>query len=206
MFTGIVQSTAKIAWLERSATFLRYAVALPSPFLAGLKIGASISVHGICQTVVRIEENLVYFDAIEETLKRTTLQNIHLNQEVNIERAAKFGDEIGGHMLSGHIIGTAEIAEITHPCAEQRILSLRCNPEWMKYLLPKGYVALNGASLTLVDTLPTGMFTVHLIPETLRQTTFAEATIGEKVNVEIDTLTQTIVATVERVIADGKLK
>src|SRR5688500_5200204 len=122
MFTGIVQTTATVTWVESSPNFLRYALSLAPEFLANLKIGASVSVHGICQTVVRVEGESVYFDAIEETLKRTTLKALSLHQKVNIERSAKFGDEIGGHLLSGHIMGTATIIAINQPSAEQQIV------------------------------------------------------------------------------------
>ncbi len=205
MFTGIVQSTVRVAWVEHTPQLARYALTVPSHLLHGLVIGASISVHGICQTVVSINENEIAFDAMEETLKRTTIKFLTQGQIVNFERAAKMSDEIGGHLLSGHIIGTASISNITVPSKEQRILTISCAPEWMKYILPKGYIALNGVSLTVVETDPKGSFTVHLIPETLRATTFGLASEGERINIEIDSQTQAIVDTVERVLAARNL-
>lgn len=206
MFTGIVQTIVPVAWVEHGAKLTRYALKVPSKYQENLSLGASISVHGVCQTVVSIENDFIAFDAMEETLKRTTISSFKQDQLVNFERAAKIGDEIGGHLLSGHIIGQATIGNIIAPSAEQRILTLHCAPEWMKYILPKGFIALNGASLTVVETDFRGSFNVHLIPETLRATTFGQAIEGEKVNIEIDPQTQAIVDTVERCTRQGFYK
>lgn len=114
-----------------------------------------------------------------------------------MERAAKFGDEIGGHLLSGHIFGMAQIDKIdlsSNNCA----IFFKCAPEWTQYLFPKGYVALNGVSLTLVDVDPKGLFSVHLIPETLKRTTFGSSRSGDWVNLEFDSQTQAIVDTLHR--------
>lgn len=204
MFTGIVQTKAKIKKISHSSSLTHYVIALASPSLRGLEIGASVSVQGICQTVVSIENDTVAFQAIQETLACTTLPFWKEGDWVNIERSLKMGDEIGGHLLSGHIIGVASIQSIEHPSKEQSIVTLKCDPKWMKYLLPKGYIALNGVSLTLGKTDPSGWFTVNLIPETRRITTFGDASIGDKVNIEIDSQTQTIVDTVERVLQSKK--
>ncbi len=205
MFTGIVQTTVKVAWVEHAPRLTRYALEVPRQYLEDLVPGASISVHGVCQTVVSIQGNQVSFDAMEETLKRTTIATLKQHQLVNFERAAKIGDEIGGHLLSGHIMGQAIISNIIAPTPEQRVLSIACSPAWMKYILGKGFIAINGASLTVGDTDVRGSFTVHLIPETLRITTFGQATEGESVNIEIDSQTQGIVDTVERVLATKNL-
>ena len=134
---------------------------------------------------------------IGETLQRTTLKQLGKGDFVNIERAARFGDEIGGHLLSGHIMGTAHIESIERT-AHNCVMWLRCSLEWGKYLFSKGYIALNGASLTLVDVeKATGLFSVHLIPETLRQTTLGAKKAGDLVNIEIDAQTQAIVETIE---------
>jgi len=200
MFTGLVQAIAHVAWIKSSSTLTRYALTFPPSLLSHLTQGASVSVHGVCQTVVSIEGEKVIFEAIEETLKRTTLSTLVVDQSVNIERCAKLGDEIGGHLLSGHVAGTAEICDIT-----QNIFTLRIESRWMKYFFSKGFIALNGASLTLVDVdRKKGVFSVHLIPETLRLTTFGKAKGGDKVNVEIDSQTQAIVETVERVLEEQK--
>ena len=195
MFTGIIQTTLPVAWVNHSPTLTRYALSIPPEHQKDLALGASISVNGVCQTVVEINNNEVVFEAIEETLKRTNIATFQADQLVNIERSAKIGDEIGGHLLSGHIIGTA-ILEAIH----NNILKISCPEAWIKMILPKGYIALNGASLTVVDSLEEGIFTVHLIPETLKRTTFGNIKVGDKINVEIDSQTQAIVETVESIL------
>lgn len=194
MFTGIIKAIAPILELHATAHLLRYTIAFPIEMLHKLEIGASVAVDGVCQTVVAIEQQKVSFEAIEETLLRTTLKNLSKGTRVNLERAAKFGEEIGGHLLSGHIACTASIENI-----ENNVITLKCSLEWIKYLFPKGFVALNGASLTLVSVLPEeGLFTVHLIPETLKRTTWGDKSEGDLVNLEVDSLTQAVVETVAR--------
>lgn len=203
MFTGIVKGLCKVMVVEPHPAIdpemIRYAVALPIEWMQGLETGASVSIDGVCQTVTSIDNGLVWFDAIGETLQRTTLKHVKAGQLVNFERAARFGDEIGGHMLSGHIYGTVSIHRI-EKSDNNYIVFFQCPPEWTKYLLPKGYAALDGASLTLVDVDPAGYFSVHLIPETLRLTTFGIKKQGDLVNLEFDSQTQAIVDTVERVL------
>jgi len=198
MFTGIVQAMVPVAWVDKSPRLCRYALTLPPSLLEKLIIGASISVNGVCQTVISINNNEVAFDAIKETLNRTNIKLLEEKQWVNVERAAKMGDEIGGHPLSGHIIGTGNIIDIAFPSAEQKIMTIGCHPDWMKYLFSKGFIALNGVSLTVVDVFPKGKFTVHLIPETLRVTTFGKSVVGDEINIEIDSQTKIIVETIIR--------
>lgn len=202
MFTGIVKGLCKIKEVKASPGMIRYAVSLPAELMHGLETGASVSIDGVCQTVTTLEGPLAWFDAIDETLKRTTIKNLQVGQLVNVERAARFGDEIGGHMLSGHVFGTVTVDSIDKS-ENNHIVKLRCAPEWIKYLFPKGYAALDGVSLTLVDVDPAGTFTVHLIPETLRLTTFGHKKAGDLVNIEFDSQTQAIVDTVERYMFTG---
>lgn len=197
MFTGIVQGTGIISWLEASRQFAQIGIQFPENLLIHLKIGASVSVDGVCLTVVRQENARVYFDIVAETLNCTTLRYLTLNQTVNLERALKIGDEMGGHQLSGHVIGTAQLSEIETPSPLQRKFHFNCPTEWSDYLFPKGFVAINGVSLTLVDSTP-GQFSVHLIPETLRLTNLGSLQVSDTVNIEIDYQTQAIVQTVKR--------
>lgn len=201
MFTGIVQGLAKVSSIQKTASIMRYSLVLPRSLCNAITIGASISVEGVCQTVVGFNEETaeVAFEAIEQTLRCTTLDHLTVGDWVNIERSAKIGDEIGGHLMSGHIIGTATI-EKCETFHGQRTLTLRCPVEWMKYILPKGFIGLNGASLTVGETSPEGKFSIYLIPETLKQTTFGQPTPRDKVNVEISSQTQLIVDTVERIL------
>jgi riboflavin synthase len=198
MFTGIVKGMFLIASVENE-NVLHYSVSLPDDLLEGLEIGASVSVNGVCQTVVKIQDQSVYFDAIGETLKRSTLESLEKGDFVNIERSLRMGDEIGGHLLSGHVIATAEVTKFIEAKSET-VVRFRLEKKWMKYLFSKGYIAIDGVSLTLVDVDEDhGSFTVHLIPETLRMTTLGKKSEGDRVNIEIDSQTQAIVDTVERI-------
>ena len=177
-------------------------------FASDIAIGASVAVDGVCQTVKTIQtcpaypaHQLLGFDAITETLNKTTLCNLHINQPVSLERSARLGDEIGGHLLSGHVNGTATLAEITQT-PEETILHLKVPQDWMRYIFPKGFIAINGSSLTVVDTDKAGLFTVHLIPQTLKVTQFGNKQVGDKVNIELDQQTQIIVNTIERIVKE----
>lgn len=197
MFTGIVRCIGKIVKNTHLPGFTEYSISMPKNFLSHLEKGASVSIDGVCLTVVSFTSNEATFDAIDETLSRTALKSLKEGDLVNLERAARFGDEVGGHILSGHIFGTATIHSIDRT-GNQYVVYLKCPVEWTKYLFPKGYIALNGASLTLVDIDKThGIFSVHLIPETLKNTTFEIKKINDPINVELDTQTQIIVDTLE---------
>jgi riboflavin synthase len=193
MFTGIVQKLVPVASVERQPHLLKYAIQLDD--CANLELGASIAVDGVCQTVVKIDGGHVWFDAIEETLQKTTLKHVTSGLRVNVERAARFGDEIGGHQVSGHVYGTAKIVDI-----KDNQYTFQLPTEWMKYFFKKGYIAIDGVSLTIVDAHRDGKLTVHLIPETLARTTLGFKKVGDLVNIEIDAQTQVIVETIERVL------
>jgi len=193
MFSGIVKGFFPVKSVHAQQNETQYSVELSSDLIKDLQIGASISIDGVCQTVVKIDNHAVYFDAIQETLDKTTLSELHPERLVNVERSLRFGDEVGGHLLSGHVVDTVVIQKI-----DQNVFTIQCDPKWIKYILPKGFIALDGASLTIVDVDPRGTFTVHLIPETLRLTTFGFKKEGDSINLEIDSQTQAIVDTIER--------
>ncbi|RBP30065.1 riboflavin synthase alpha chain [Marinobacter pelagius] len=196
MFTGIVQGIATIEEVTARPGLSTLAVRLPEDKVAGVTIGASVAINGTCLTVTRQEGATLYFDAMQETLRLTTLGNLEAGDAVNFERAARIGDEIGGHLLSGHVHTTARIVEIERP--ENNVtIWFEVPQEWTRYIFPKGYIAINGASLTIGEVRD-NRFNVHLIPETLRATTFGTAEIGDRVNIEIDSQTQTIVDTLAR--------
>lgn len=195
MFTGIVQTCVPVVSFKRDSGHATMTLLFPEERVRGLQHGASVAVDGTCLTVTAVEHVNVSFYLMGETLVKTTLGALQEGGCVNIERSAAFGDEIGGHVLSGHIIGTAEIIAIDHP-ENNHVITFRVPDGWMKYVLPKGFIALDGASLTIVDVDRTqGTFTVWLIPETLRITTFGFKKVGDRVNVEIDSRTQAIVDT-----------
>lgn len=201
MFTGIVAGTARVTEASDRDGLRRLVLRLPDGGEAGLVRGASVSVGGVCLTAVTFAGPEVGFDVIGETLARTTLGALAVGDRVNVERAARFGDEIGGHLLSGHVVCAGEVvAREEH--AGNLILRIRVPADVLRYVLPKGYVALDGASLTVgaVDAASCA-FDVHLIPETRRITTLGDARPGDRVNVEVDAQTVAIVDTVERVLA-----
>jgi len=196
MFTGIVQGLARIEGIERLSGLHRLRVNFPQGSLEGITLGASVALDGVCLTVTGQQTPSLHFDVMQETLRCTTLGDLGEGDRVNFERAARIGDEIGGHLLSGHIHTTAELVKIETPENNRRLL-FRVPSPWKRYLLPKGYIAINGASLTIGE-VEDDCFSVYLIPETLRITTFGHLREGDAANIEIDSQTQTIVDTLER--------
>ncbi|POP47213.1 riboflavin synthase [Superficieibacter electus] len=200
MFTGIVQGTAKVVSIEEKPNFRTHVVALPDNMLAGLETGASVAHNGCCLTVTEIDGNHVSFDLMKETLRITNLGDLQPGDEVNVERAAKFSDEIGGHLMSGHIITTAEVSKIITSENNRQIWFKLQDATLMKYILYKGFIGIDGISLT-VGEVTASRFCVHLIPETLQRTTLGQKKLGQRINIEIDPQTQAVVDTVERVLA-----
>jgi riboflavin synthase len=205
MFTGIVQACVPVTRVDRKPGLITYTVALPQDSQRRLEPGASVSIDGVCQTVVSIGDSGAIFDAMQETLSTTTLGDLVEGAKVNVERSASLGDEIGGHVLSGHVIGTAEIVAV-RDSENNHAKTFRVPAEWMKYVFPKGFIALDGASLTLAHVdKQNRTFEVWFIPETMKRTTLGFKGAGARVNVEIDSRTQIIVDTVERVLAETAL-
>ncbi|CFQ38393.1 riboflavin synthase [Yersinia aleksiciae] len=200
MFTGIVQGTAPVVAIEEKSNFRTHVVEMPNEMLSELALGASVSHNGCCLTVTAVEGNRVSFDLMKETLRITNLGDIKVGDVVNLERAAKFSDEIGGHLMSGHIICTAEIAKIYTSENNRQIWFRMPSDDLMKYVLHKGFIAIDGISLTIGEVVG-NRFCVHLIPETLARTTLGKKRLGHRVNIEIDPQTQAVVDTVERVLA-----
>ena len=199
MFTGIVQGLGEITHIQDHGGIRRLQVRLPMGSDQGLETGASVAINGVCLTVVGWDQHGVEFDVIDETLRLTNLGDLQVGHVVNVERAVRFGDEIGGHVLSGHIHGRAQVTEVVETDANLAVWW--AVPEALKkYLLPKGYVSLNGCSLTVGDIERDGQLSIHLIPETRELTTFGRVTVGDSLNLEIDSQTQAIVDTVERVL------
>ena len=173
---------------------------MPQEMLKGLQIGASVAHNGVCLTVTEIKGNLVSFDLMQETLKITNLGELQVGDFVNIERAMQMGTEIGGHILSGHVYCTADIVERLPSENNLQIWFQLPNKDMMKYVLTKGFIAVDGISLTIGEVREQ-RFCVNLIPETIHRTLIGKKQVGEKVNIEIDPQTQAIVDTVERYLA-----
>lgn len=199
MYSGITRGLFPVVQVSRAPGLLSYVVDLGAELSAGLVTGASVAIDGVCQTVVSQEGTHVRFDAIQETLNLTTLDTLEPGRLVSVERSLRVGDELGGHEVAGHVAGRGEIAEVRlegHDVA----MRVRVPESFMPYILPKGFVAVDGSSLTVGRTFSDG-FTLHLIPETLRLTNFGARHVGDLVNIELDPRTVAIVHTVERVLA-----
>ena len=196
MFTGIVQGLGAVQSIELKEAVWTLTFVLPNT--DGLQRGASVAINGVCLTATDIEGSTASFDVIPETLARSNLSTLEIGSTVNVERSLKMGDELGGHLLSGHVMGMGSIV------ARSEIgggvdLVIEAPATMMKFIHEKGYIGLNGASLTIGE-VSGQRFNIHLIPETLALTTFGTSSEGDVVNIEIDSMTQTVVATVERML------
>ena len=200
MFTGIIQGTAEVVEIVEKEAFRTHRVRLPAALLSGLQPGASVAHNGCCLTVTRIEGDLVDFDLMQATLEITNLGALQPGERVNVERAARYGDDIGGHPMSGHIMTTAQVVEV-HESENNHQIWFELDPVLMRYVFVKGYIGIDGISLTIGE-VEGNRFNVNLIPETLERTNIASRRPGDRVNIEIDPQTQAIVDTVERVMAE----
>lgn len=205
MYTGIVQGQCEVLSVEVVDGVGTLVVDLEA-LAEGLELGASVSINGVCLTVTGVEGAEVAFNVIGETFASSNLGAVAAGDRVNVERSLKFGDELGGHILSGHIADTVTVAEIEADGAN-RTMWFDVAPPHMRYLLWKGWVALDGASLT-VSRVDRGAnrIAVSLIPETLARTTLGRVTVGDRVNLEIDAQTQAIVTTVEDLLSDPEMR
>lgn len=199
MFTGIVQGLARVVDVVESPGLSRVRIALPEGRAANIQIGASVAINGTCLTVTGIDGDVLDFDIMAETLRVTNLGGLAAGSDVNFERSARVGDEIGGHTVSGHVHTTARILEVKDTPNNRRVLFELTDEAWARYILPKGFVAVDGCSLT-VGEVEGRTFSVYLIPETLRVTVLGQRGVGDAVNIEVEAQTQAIVDTVERVV------
>ena len=206
MFTGIVQGIARVDQLSDRSGLRSVRLEFPPGFTDGLVVGASVAVDGVCLTVTALHgEHAADFDVMQQSLALTTLGDLAVGSQVNVERAARDGAEVGGHPLSGHIDFSARVAEVRRP-ENNQVLRLAVPAPWMRYVFAKGYIAVNGASLTVAEAQRepggAGWFDVWLIPETLRMTTFAAKQAGDALNIEIERSTQVMVDTVRDAVAE----
>lgn len=199
MYTGIVQGLEKVVDIQKGNGFITLVVSDQQGFFNDVFIGASVAVNGVCLTVTTIDtaQQHIHFDISDVTLALTTLKDVQIGDEVNIERSAKVGAENGGHNLYGHIEGTATVARLERR-GETLHVDLTIPAGNIKYFFLKGFIGLNGCSLTInrVDRA-LGEISVDLIPETLRLTTWKNIQPGDEVNYEIDQMTRTLVDTLE---------
>lgn len=200
MFTGIVQGVARVESIEARDGLHTLHLKFPQGFDEELAIGASVSCDGVCLTVTeRPAAGIASFDVMAQTLNLTTLGGLQVGSGLNVERAAKEGVEIGGHPLSGHVDVSARISEIRKP-DNNHVIRFALPAPWMRYVFAKGYIGVNGCSLTVAEAQRerdgSGWFEVWLIPETLRMTTFGDKGVGNAIHIEIERSTQVVVDTV----------
>ncbi len=191
MFSGIVQKLCRVSQLQKEANILKLEVDLEE-LAENLQLGASVAINGICLTVVSIQNTKATFDVIHETLQLTNLQSLEVHDFVNVERSLRVGDEIGGHQVQGHVDGTGVITEVINDGIQYKVW-VSFQPQFRCYLVPKGWVCVDGVSLTLVD-IKEDTFAICLIPETLKRTTLGLKKEQSLVNLEFDAFVKTVVA------------
>ncbi len=184
MFTGIITDIGEISSVEKRGD-TRFTVAT-SYDTNSIAIGASIACAGCCLTVVEVAEGKFLVEASMETLSKTTLKNWKIGTRINLERAVKVGDELGGHIVSGHVDGLGEILSIT-PEGDSKRFRFSASKDIARFIAPKGSVTLDGTSLT-VNEVEGSTFGVNIIPHTQAATTWGHARVGDAVNIEIDML------------------
>ena len=202
MFSGIVSHKSKVLKVESFSDFVRIHISTPKNFNKGLKKGASVSVNGVCLTSKDNGSKNLKFDVIEETLLKTNLKHILKGDIVNLERSIKTSSEIGGHLMSGHIHFTGEVKKIFDK-ENTKDMKISISKEYSDYILEKGYIGINGCSLT-IGKIFKDQFNIHLIPETLKVTNLEKLEEKDLVNIEIDQTTIAIVDTVKKTLAAQK--
>lgn len=200
MFTGIVRGLCEIKSIQIAPTFGRITIWQSGDVLTNLCIGDSVSIDGVCLTVVKIDGEQVEYDVVKSTLDRTIIRNYQVGTKVNVERSLKEGGDIGGHSVSGHV-DTCGTVVLIEDVPGSRCIHFELPHEFGRYVFPRGFICVNGVSLTISDRLNRGgQFTVWLIPETLRVTNLNDVAIGTEVNIEFDRGTQVVVDTIEAAI------
>ncbi|MBU2942134.1 riboflavin synthase [Shimia thalassica] len=184
MFTGIITDIGKVRELEKRGD-LRARIET-SYDTAGIDLGASIASDGVCLTVIELGDDWYDVEISAETVSKTNLGDWVVGRRVNLERALKVGDELGGHIVSGHVDGVAEVVAMQDEGDSTRV-TLRAPKELARFIAPKGSVALNGTSLT-VNEVADCEFGINFIPHTKDATTWGDVTVGQRINLEIDTL------------------
>lgn len=189
MFTGIIEELGEITAVERVADAARITVRGPLA-VSDAAHGDSISVSGVCLTVIGQDAESFTADVMAETLAMSTLDEVTPGRRVNLERAAQVGDRLGGHIVQGHIDGTATVLSVEDGSA-WRVVRLSLDPQHAPLVVRKGSIAVDGVSLTVSDVgggREDGWFEVSLIPETLTATTLGDRVPGDRVNIETDIL------------------
>ena len=203
MFTGIVSGKGHVQKIVRYEDYISLIIKAPKDFSKNLIKGASVAVNGVCLTVKKGKTDILEFDVIEETLQKTNLKDISKSSKVNLERSMTAKTEIGGHLVSGHIHGTGEVLKVIDRQATKD-LQIKIPTSLREYFFYKGYVALDGCSLTIGKVLKTSFY-IHLIPETVSVTTFEDIKKGDLINIEVEQSTINTVETVKKIMSQRKV-
>lgn len=185
MFTGIVEGIGQITEVDWLSDAARLRIAAPG-VLADANHGASIAVNGICLTIVDFDETSFTCDVMAETLRRSSLADVKVGDQVNVERAARVDSRLGGHIMQGHVDGTGVIRSI-EPSEHWTVITIDVPAELRKYIVEKGSIAVDGVSLTVAGVDADG-FSVSCIPTTLQATTLGSRQVGASVNIEVDVI------------------
>lgn len=198
MFTGIVQAVGRVAERERQGSDERIVIDAPALDLADVALGDSIAVAGVCLTAIDVSASRFAADVSAETLRLTTLGSHEIGDAVNLEKALRLSDRLGGHLVSGHVDGVGQVAAVHDDGASQRWL-FRAPEPLLRYIAVKGSICVDGTSLT-VNSIDGDTFGVTLIPHTLEATTFGARRPGDAVNLEVDLVARYV----ERLHAGGQ--
>jgi riboflavin synthase len=191
MFTGIVRELGRVEAVERAEQGVRLRVRAPET-AGGASAGDSVSVNGVCLTVTESGDGVLAFDAVPETLRRSTLGKLEEGGDVNVEPALEAGDPVGGHFVQGHVDGVGRVHRVT-----EEGLEIEAGPEILRYCVEKGSIAVEGVSLTIA-ALGEGAFTVALVPHTREVTTLGRLAEGDELNLEVDMLAKYVEKLVAR--------
>ncbi|MFP4464575.1 MAG: riboflavin synthase [Alphaproteobacteria bacterium] len=202
MFTGLVQEIGTVRSVNGGDKGKQIGIEMSNKVLVSTEIGASICCAGCCLSVTEKTKELLFFDVSAETLDKTALGAWGVGTRVNIEPSLRLGDEMGGHIVSGHVDTRAELSSIEKEGDSHR-LTFFVPAEYMKYIAPKGSVAIDGISLTVNESEKTH-FGVNIIPHTWKNTTISDRLIGDKLNLEVDTLARYVAHIIERRSGDVK--
>lgn len=203
MYTGIIQEVGTVTNVEKRVNTHRISIRPSGDFLTNLRVGNSISVDGVCHTVAEVFPSGLRIDSGYETLSTTTMASVQDGHRVHLERSVRHGLEVGGHPVSGHVDGTAEVVAVS-PVGECLVVQLQVPAALIRYIFNKGFIAVHGASLTVNNLRrDSAQFEVCLVPETLAKTTFASAKAGSRYNIEIDRAAQVVVDTISTALREA---
>lgn len=184
MFTGIIASTGILASIKRGSQSSTIRVQVHKPILSDVQLGDSIAVNGVCLTVTDFDQKTFSADIMTETVDTTTFSHLSMGTTVNLEKALRLCDRLGGHLVSGHVDGVGTVQSLTKQDIST-LITIQTTPMIIQYMITKGSIAIDGISLTLIRVEET-YFTVSIIPHTSQETTLFQKKIGDKVNLETD--------------------